>query len=328
MSFAQDALFDIIIVGSCAGGVLAARLSDNPNLRILLLEAGPDHRTATMSPEMMAVNPMSLWADPTWTWPDCKVRRTMLQAPRHYPIGRGAGGGSAINGMGAIRPSPQDFAEWEDMYGCEGWGWNTMLPCLRRLESDPTGAAWEPEAHGVEGPIPIFRQPLESWGPVARAMRLSALEKGYGESPDINSPTASGCVSFAYNVDPISLRRVSVNDGYIEKTRGRQNLMVRCKAVVDRVLFNEKKEATGVLLVSGEQILCRCEVIICAGALQSPAILQRSGVGPTDLLQSLGIPIVADVPGVGIPLAHPASADAQTHDCLGALFLPILLLLQ
>jgi len=68
MSFAEDALFDIIIVGSCAGGVLAARLSDNPNLRILLLEAGPDHRTATMSPEMKAVNPMALWADPTWTW--------------------------------------------------------------------------------------------------------------------------------------------------------------------------------------------------------------------------------------------------------------------
>ena len=190
--------FDIVIVGSSAGGVLAARLSEHDNLRILLLEAGDDHRTATMSREMKAVNPMNLWADPTWTWSDSKVSRTHAQLPRFYPVGRGLGGGSAMNGMGAIRPSKEDFDEWETQ-GCDGWGWNEMLPCLCRLEKDPMGDV-QPDLHGSAGPIPIYRLPVEKWGPVAAAMRSSALDQGYGESPDINSPVATGCVSFAYNV--------------------------------------------------------------------------------------------------------------------------------
>lgn len=322
----DDTPFDIVIVGSSAGGVLAARLSEHDNLRILLLEAGDEHRTATMSREMKAVNPMNLWADPTWTWSDSKVSRTHAQLPRFYPVGRGLGGGSAMNGMGAIRPSREDFDEWESQ-GCDGWGWNEMLPCLCRLEKDPM-ADLHPDIHGCAGPIPIYRLPVEKWGPVAAAMRSSALDQGYGESPDINSPVATGCVSFAYNVaadreSPSELRRVSINDGYIEKARGRPNLTVRCNSVVDRVIFNSQKQATGVALASGHVIECRLEVIICGGALHTPAILQRSGIGPAELLESLGIPIVSDVPGVGaglqdhpvingrVPLAHPAPPDAR-----------------
>jgi 5-(hydroxymethyl)furfural/furfural oxidase len=322
----DEKLFDIIIVGSSAGGVLAARLSENPSLRILLLEAGNDHRSATMSKEMKAVNPMALWADPTWTWRETEVSRTDAQLPRFYPVGCGLGGGSAMNGMGAIRPSKEDFDEWESK-GCDGWGWNQMLPCLRRLEKDPLGDA-QPDIHGVEGPVPIYRLPRDEWGPVATAMRSCALELGYGEAPDINHPAATGCVSFAYNVEPdcgstSQMRRVSVNDGYIEKARVRPNVTVKCNTVVDRVIFDSKKRATGVVLASGLFIACRHEVIVCGGAMHSPAILQRSGIGPSQLLDALAIPIVADVPGVGaglqdhpvingrVPLHHAAPPEAR-----------------
>lgn len=323
-----DPVYDIVVVGSCAGGVLAARLSENPNLRILLLEAGQDHRSANMSSEMKAVNPMALWADPRWIWSKSEASRTAEQLPRLYPIGRGLGGGSAMNGMGAIRPSKEDFDEWEAK-GCQGWGWGEMLPCLRRLESDPLGRL-QPEIHGLDGPIPIFRLPVEEWGPVATAMRSSAIEQGYGEAADLNSPAATGCVSFAYNVQadtetesPGGQRRASVNDGYIEKARGRPNLTIRCDAVVDRVLFDASERATGVLLATGQFIAACCEVVVCAGALHSPAILQRSGIGPAQLLESLAIPVVADVPGVGaglqdhpvingrVPLHHPAPPAAR-----------------
>jgi 5-(hydroxymethyl)furfural/furfural oxidase len=180
----------------------------------------------------------------------------------------------------------------------------------------------------VGGPIPIFRLPVHDWGPVATAMRCDALEQGYGEATDINSPTATGCVSFPYNVQedaesPGELRRVSINDGYIEKARSRPNLTIQCDTVVDRVLFNSTKQAVGVVLASGKFISARCEVILSAGALQSPAILQRSGVGPVNVIEPLGVPLVADVPGVGtglqdhpvingrVPLAHPAPPAAR-----------------
>jgi choline dehydrogenase len=292
-------VYDYIIVGAgSAGCVLAARLSADSSVKVLLLEAGPvDDAQEIQAPAALSRLFQSAY---DWNYNTVPQHRAAGRSI-YWPRGRVLGGSSSMNAMIYIRGNRRDFQAWRDEHGCAGWGYEDLMPYFRRSEDNSRGAS---AYHGTGGPLAVSDVRYKS--PACEAFIAAAREQGATANEDFNGPRQDG-VGW-YQVTQRKGRRCSAAAAYLHPVMSRPNLTVHTGALVTRILI-EDGQATGVdYLRHGEleTALADGEVIVCGGAVNSPQLLMLSGVGPADHLIEMGISVHADSPGVGANLSdHP-----------------------
>ncbi len=280
--------YDFIVVGGgSAGAVVAARLTENPAVKVLLLEAGgSDRHPFYHMPVGFAKMTKGIGS---WGW-DTVPQRHMQDKVFRYTQARVIGGGSAINAQIYTRGNAQDYDDWRQM-GCTGWGYEDILPYFRKAEDNDT---FDNRYHGKGGPLGVS-QPIAPL-PVCEAYFKAAAEAGIPRNMDINGERQDGVCY--YQLTQRNARRSSTAMAYLAPNRGRANLTVRMGAQVRRLIV-EHGRATGVEMMDGARLMAASEVIVSSGAVGTPRLLQLSGIGPADHLTGLGIKVVMDQPQVG-----------------------------
>jgi 5-(hydroxymethyl)furfural/furfural oxidase len=282
----------LIIGGGAAGAVMASRLSRRPDARVLLVEAGGDVDPDNVPDDIADIFPLSTF-NPDYAWPQLTAHwRERGNSPAlPFQQGRIMGGGSTVMGMWAVRGMPDDYDEWERQ-GAIGWGWSDVLPYFRRIETD---VDFDGDAHGSEGPLPIRRQQPHNWSPLALAMDEVAAARGFARIDDMNADFSDG-----HCVLPISRheqRRASAGLDYLNgAARARRNLQIMPQTTIEALTVADGRVsgARGRRSDGRRVSIHARHIILTAGAIHSPAILMRSGIGPAGHLQAAGIEVALD----------------------------------
>jgi len=290
----------LIVGGGSAGATLASRLSEDPATRVLLIEAGPDTPPDAVPADIADTFPSSS-INPSYFWPGLHAIRRTGEAPRPFPQARVMGGGSSVMGLWALRGMPSDYDAWAEA-GAQGWAWRDVLTYFRRLEDD----ADRDQSQSKPGPYPIRRIPPQDWPGFVTAIERVAAGRGFRGIADINEAPGDGFFPMPLSQDA-DTRSSSPKCYLTREVRRRANLAIMADTRVTALRI-EGGSVRGVTVErAGEtKTIAARNVVLSAGAIHSPAILLRAGIGPAEELKAMGVAPAIDRPGVGRNLQnHP-----------------------